>query len=57
MDSIPQEELEALAKAKPTWMTDGKGFAGDIVKVSNSKANLNWESTIVYRRPELNTQT
>ncbi len=47
-------ELQALTDAKPAWMKDGLGMKGDVQQVSNSKANLVWESTVVYRRPELN---
>lgn len=53
-NELPPEELKALADAKPSWMQDGLGVKGDVVKVSNTKGNLNWESKVVYRRPELN---
>lgn len=53
---LPDEEMQALREAKPAWMQDGLGVAGPVVKVSNSKANLDWESKVVYRRPELNAK-
>lgn len=56
-NELPEEELAALRDSKPSWMKDGLGFRGDVVQVSNTKANLDFESKVVYRRPELNTQT
>jgi hypothetical protein len=55
-DELPDEELKALAAAKPSWLTDGKGVSGDVVKVSNTKSPLQFESKVVYRRPELNAE-
>jgi len=56
-NELSEEEMRALRDAKPSWMKDGLGFRGDVVQVSNTKADLNFESKVVYRRPELNTQT
>lgn len=56
-NELSDEELTALRDAKPSWMRDGLGFRGDVVQVSNTKAKLDFESKVVYRRPELNAQT
>lgn len=48
-----KEVFAALRDAKPSWMTDGKGIRGDVVVVSNSKADLNWKSVPAFRRANL----
>lgn len=53
-DKLTDKEMQQFIDAKPGWQSDGKGIRGDVVQISNSKAQLNWETKVVYRRPELN---
>jgi hypothetical protein len=46
-----QKEVDTLRETKATWQTDGRGIRGIPVLISNTKANLNWESEVIFRRP------
>lgn len=52
---LTAEEFKALQDAKPFWQKNG--LRDDVIKISNTKANLIWDSKVNYRRPELNIQT
>jgi hypothetical protein len=43
--------LQALKDAKPSWMEDGLGIRGIPVVVTNTKAQLEWDSSVTFRRP------
>lgn len=58
MDSdLSNEELAALQRAQPSWRIDGLGMKGDSTPISNTKANLVWDSQVTFRRPELRAET
>lgn len=48
-----KEILEKMRQAKPSWKEDDKGIKGDAVVISNTKANLNWETKVTIRRPNI----
>jgi hypothetical protein len=50
-DEKAKADLEALKAAQPSWRADNLGVRGVPVTVSSAKANLNWESSVTFRRP------
>jgi hypothetical protein len=49
--SAMDSDFAALRAQKATWQTDGKGIRGDVVTVTNTKAELVWEQSRPRNQP------